>query len=54
MDCAEAYNNNQAERALGVALKTLGRRHDVVLTSKFGKVRQHMAFWCSLRYSPIT
>eukprot|EP01043_Picozoa_sp_COSAG02_P049954 COSAG02_NODE_5074_length_4664_cov_17.061117_3_plen_160_part_00 len=38
MDCAEAYNNNQAERALGVALKALGRRQDVVLASKFGKV----------------
>ena len=39
MDCADAYNNNQAERALGVALRTLGRRQDVVLASKFGKVR---------------
>ena len=50
MDCAEAYNHNQAERALGVALKTLGRRQDVVLASKFGKVRQYKAFCGLLTY----
>lgn len=49
MDCAEAYNNNQAERALGVALRTLGRRHDVVLASKFGKVRDTVHVVCLLR-----
>merc|ERR1711874_269086 len=40
-DCAEAYGkDNCAERAVGIALK--GRRHEVVLTSKFGK---HLPLW---------
>eukprot|EP00930_Biecheleria_cincta_P082391 TRINITY_DN72129_c0_g1_i1.p1 TRINITY_DN72129_c0_g1~~TRINITY_DN72129_c0_g1_i1.p1 ORF type:complete len:373 (-),score=70.41 TRINITY_DN72129_c0_g1_i1:50-1126(-) len=40
-DCAEAYGkDNMAERALGTALK--GRRHEAVVTSKFGK---HLPLW---------
>ncbi len=34
IDCADIYNQGEAERILGEALKRNGRRHHVILTSK--------------------
>ncbi len=34
IDCADIYNQGEAERILGKALERIGRRHHVILTSK--------------------
>ena len=42
-DGAEAYGkDNQAEKALGEAIRVSGKREEVIITSKFGK---HLPLW---------
>ena len=36
IDTAPAYNNGEAERMLGAALKDMGKRHDVIISTKCG------------------
>ncbi len=57
IDCADIYNQGEAERILGEALKRNGRRHHVILTSKVynrtgqgpndqGNTRHHIIAGC--------